>query len=88
YQQRRRQIIRDRGIALHDTAEEVEQAAAAERGPTGEDLRLARRQRRLTQTEMARLLGVSQSMVSQIETGQRPIPDDLRQIIADWLAGE
>lgn len=47
---------------------------------TAAALRAARRRLRLSQTELAELLGVSQSQLSRWETGERPIP------YAEWLA--
>jgi len=41
-----------------------------------EDFRKARRALNITQTQLAKHLGVSQSYVTQIETGQRRLSDD------------
>ena len=47
------------------------------------ELRAFRRARGLTQMQLAGVLDISQSMVSQMETGRRPIPKRERK-----LAGE
>ena len=49
----------------------------------GHELRAFRRARGLTQMQLAAVLEISQSMVSQMETGRRPIPKRERE-----LAGE
>jgi transcriptional regulator with XRE-family HTH domain/anti-sigma regulatory factor (Ser/Thr protein kinase) len=48
---------------------------------TGEDIMLARRRRGWTQKELARRVGRSQTMISQIEAGRMdPVPSVLREI--------
>jgi len=40
---------------------------------------------RMTQTELARRIGVTRSYISMLENGERPITDDLLQRIAAAL---
>ena len=49
----------------------------------GQELRARRKARGLTQGQLAELLDVSQSMVSQMETGKCPIPAKERVIVQD-----
>ena len=37
---------------------------------------------KMTQTELARRIGVTRNYISMIETGERPLTDELRQKIA------
>lgn len=87
YRERRRQTIRERGIEVHDTPEELHRAISRQVTVSAERIRFARRDRRLSQQALADLLGVHQTMISQIETGKRPVPEELRDAIERWLAG-
>ncbi len=40
---------------------------------------------RMTQTELARRIGVTRSYISMLENGERPLTDELRQKIAAAL---
>jgi transcriptional regulator with XRE-family HTH domain len=44
----------------------------------GQDVRNARRAARLSQEELAVLLGISQTRLSRIESGKEVAPDDFR----------
>ncbi len=50
----------------------------------GSLLRVLRSELRLTQTEMAELLCISQPVYSRVEAGLRPIPIRALQRFADW----
>lgn len=50
----------------------------------GSLLRVLRSELRLTQTEMAELLCISQPVYSRIEAGRKPIPISALQRLADW----
>ena len=50
----------------------------------GEQLKDLRESRNLTQSELAKILGVAQSTYSQYEIGDRKLPDDLKTKIADY----
>ena len=41
------------------------------------DLKRFRKEQKISQTELARLLGVGQSFISQVESGKDPIPESL-----------
>lgn len=49
-------------------------------------MRRTRLDRKLTQAQLADMLGVSQEMVSQIESGTKDVPDELRPIVQRWVA--
>lgn len=54
------------------------------------DLKLFRKINNITQSELAKYLGVGQSFISQIEKGDRPIPNEyINKILAnqDWKDG-
>lgn len=48
-------------------------------------LRETRRERGQTQAELAEMLGVSQEMISQAETGAKPIPSTLEGAIRRYI---
>jgi phage repressor protein C with HTH and peptisase S24 domain len=49
----------------------------------GERLSLVRREFRMTQGELSEKLGINQNTLSQYEKGQRKVPDDIKQALAD-----
>jgi len=51
----------------------------------GHKIVVRRAVRRMTQADLARRLGVTRSYISMLETGERPITDDLLQRIAAAL---
>lgn len=55
----------------------MEPTVASDPMPRGERLATLRALRRLTQTQLAASLEVSQGFISQVESGLRPMPDDL-----------
>ena len=50
----------------------------------GDKLKNLRESKDMTQSEMAKLLGVAQSTYSQYEIGDRRLPDDLKIKLADF----
>ena len=50
----------------------------------GKKLRELREHANLTQTEMARFLGVTQAAYQRYETGERSVPDDIKNKLADY----
>ncbi|MBK1725561.1 helix-turn-helix domain-containing protein [Halorhodospira neutriphila] len=53
-----------------------------------EQIRQARRQAGLTQAQLAEQLGVAQSGISRIESGERPVTVEMLQAIAEALGVE
>ena len=51
-------------------------------------LRGARKREALTQKELARLVGVSQTHISEMEHGKRPIGKDMTRRLAKVLKGQ
>lgn len=49
-------------------------------------MRRTRLDRKLTQAQLADVLGVSQEMVSMIESGTKPMPSELAPIVQRWMA--
>jgi transcriptional regulator with XRE-family HTH domain len=49
-------------------------------------MRRTRLDRKMTQAELADVLGVSQEMVSMIEASTKPVPRELVSIIQRWMA--
>jgi DNA-binding XRE family transcriptional regulator len=49
-------------------------------------MRRTRLDRKLTQSELASLLGISQEMVSMVESGTKDMPDDWVSIVRRWIA--
>ena len=54
----------------------------------GSDIRTARRARRLTQKQLATLLGVPANTVARWERGERTPTGLYAKAVSDWLGGE
>ena len=85
YRERRRQAIRATGIEVHDTSEELQEAQQTLNGPSGQLIRKERKHRKMTQKALAQELGITQAMISQIETGRRPIPAHMITQLEQWI---
>lgn len=53
--------------------------------PVGERIREARRRQGLSQVALANKLGIDQSEISRIESGERQVKDTNKQALADIL---
>lgn len=49
-------------------------------------MRSKRLERRVSQGDMGRMLNVSQEMISMMESGTKPVPDELVPIIKRWIS--
>ena len=55
------------------------------KGPIGTWLRAAREKRNVTEAELAKLLGVDQSMIARVEKGEAAPSSDLHRKLVDWI---
>jgi transcriptional regulator with XRE-family HTH domain len=49
-------------------------------------MRRTRLDRKITQAQLAEMLGVSQEMISMVESGAKDMPSDLASIVQRWMA--
>ncbi|MEP1207404.1 MAG: helix-turn-helix transcriptional regulator [Rhizobiaceae bacterium] len=72
---------------MHESTTE-EKIVSVAKLKTADGLRRARRQRGLSQVELADLLRLSQSNISRWENGYEPIPHRVSLLLAELLSGE